>query len=639
MRFLPGCLLLAVAMVLAPARAAAPLPAASWTNLPPWRGFNLLNKFMLPWSNGPFQEADFQFLAAHGFNFVRLPIDYRTYIADGDWERFSEPALAEIDQAIAWGGRHGIHVCLNLHRIPGWTVATPPEAKSLWTDPDAQRVAARHWAMFARRSRGIANDRLSFNLLNEPPDITPAAYSNVVAMLAAAIRAEDPDRLSLCDGLQYATRPVPELIPLRVAQTTRGYTPFGLTHYRASWVSGSDTWPSPTWPGSLVNGYLYGPQKAEFRSALRIDGPFPTATKLRIRVLQVSARSRLTVKAGAVTVTNKLFTPGPGSGEWKEVIYQPQWNVYQNIYDRDYGMTIPAGAPWVTLDNTDGDWMTFAEIGLTPDGATEAVIPAGNRDWGVRQTITVAWRPEARPPVRYSAAQDAAWLWHQTLQPWLDLRARGVGVMVGEWGSHSATPHAVTLAWMRDVLNNFENAGLGWALWNLDGSFGPVNSGRADVIYETYQGRRLDRAMFDLLREYTGRREAYRRWQDRVLPPGLPEALRAPDADALGDGIVNLARYAFALPFGPPSADSLPALAGPFDDDGRPWVELRYRQSQREAGVGFRVMVSPDLAGWREATGTARTVESTPDHEIRAVRVPAEAPAGFLRIELTPPPM
>ncbi len=106
-------------VIAAQALAAQALPAASWTNLPPWRGFNLLNKFMLPWNNGPFREADFQFLAGHGFNFVRLPMDYRTYIAGGDWEQFSEPALAEIDQAVAWGGKHGVHVCLNLRRACG----------------------------------------------------------------------------------------------------------------------------------------------------------------------------------------------------------------------------------------------------------------------------------------------------------------------------------------------------------------------------------------------------------------------------------------------------------------------------------------------------------------------------------------
>lgn len=37
-----------------------PLPEAVWTNLPAWRGFDLLNKFMVTWSNGPFRELDFR---------------------------------------------------------------------------------------------------------------------------------------------------------------------------------------------------------------------------------------------------------------------------------------------------------------------------------------------------------------------------------------------------------------------------------------------------------------------------------------------------------------------------------------------------------------------------------------------------
>jgi hypothetical protein len=630
---------LLLAAVIAPhvSHGAGPLPAASWTNLPAWRGFNLLNKFMLTGLNGPFREADFQFLSAHGFNFVRLPMDYRTYIAGGDWEQFAEARLAEIDQAVAWGGQYGIHVCLNLHRIPGWTVATPAEAKSLWTDAEAQRVAARHWGLFARRYRGIPNERLSFNLLNEPPEITPAAYAQVVAQLAAAIRAEDPQRLIICDGLNYAVVPVPELIPLQVAQATRGYTPFGLTHYRASWVAGSDGWPVPSWPGSLVNGYLYGPVKAEFRAALRIEGPFPVDTALRIRVLQVSSRSRLTVKAGTTTLTNRLFVPGPGAGEWKQVIFVPEWNTYQNLYDRDYTVIIPAGSPRVTLDNTDGDWMTFSELGLTPAGGTETVIPAGNRDWGVKQSITVSWRPQATPPVAHSAAQDAAWLWRHTIQPWLDLRARGVGVMVGEWGSHSATPHAVTLAWMRDMLNNFENAGLGWALWNLEGSFGPVNSGRSGVPFETYQGRRLDRAMFDLLREYAGQRESYRRWQERTLPAGTPEALREPEADAFGDGFANYLRYAFAFPAGVTVRSHVPALVSEVAGAGP--LALRFRSSRRATGTQYRILSTTNFATWQELSEPAQTLETTAEFETRLVRITGAEPAQFLRVEVVRPPM
>jgi len=46
-----------------------------------------------------------------------------------------------------------------------------------------------------------------------------------------------------------------------------------------------------------------------------------------------------------------------------------------------------------------------------------------------------------------------------------------------------------------------KEAGWGWALWNLRGSFGIVDSGRADVQYEDFKGRKLDRKFLDLLRE------------------------------------------------------------------------------------------------------------------------------------------
>ena len=50
------------------------LPEASASKLPPWRGFNLLNKFN--GRNDPFAGRDFEWLEELGFNFVRLPMVY-----------------------------------------------------------------------------------------------------------------------------------------------------------------------------------------------------------------------------------------------------------------------------------------------------------------------------------------------------------------------------------------------------------------------------------------------------------------------------------------------------------------------------------------------------------------------------------
>ena len=54
------------------------LPEPTPKDLPRWRGFNLLEKFMAG-NPRPFREEDFDWIADLGFNFVRLPMDYRCW--------------------------------------------------------------------------------------------------------------------------------------------------------------------------------------------------------------------------------------------------------------------------------------------------------------------------------------------------------------------------------------------------------------------------------------------------------------------------------------------------------------------------------------------------------------------------------
>jgi endoglucanase len=84
-------------------------------------------------------------------------------------------------------------------------------------------------------------------------------------------------------------------------------------------------------------------------------------------------------------------------------------------------------------------------------------------------------------------------------QPLLDL---GVNVHVGEWGCYNKTPHDVVLSWMRDILSLWKEVNWGYAMWNLKGDFGIINSNRADVKYEDFKGRKLDREMLELLKEF-----------------------------------------------------------------------------------------------------------------------------------------
>lgn len=327
--------------------AAKPLAA----KLPRWRGFNLLEKFTLA-GNAPYRERDFDFLAAYGFNYVRLPLDYRIWTAENGEIR--EAPLKEIDAALAFARGRGIHLTICLHRAPGYCINPPKEPLDLWGEDDtARKLFARQWRMFAARYRGVPPDALSFNLVNEPPAATEEQYLRVATAAVEAIRAEDPDRLVIADGRGGGRDPTPLLAQLKIAQAGRGYEPFQLTHYKAGWVHGSDTWPAPTWPLQTSSGII-----------------------------------------------------------------------------------------------------------------------------------------------------DQAALWRQNIAPWQKLEAMGVGVLIGEWGAYNKTPHAVTLAWMKDCLENWKKCGWGWCLWNLRGAFGPLDSERSDVTYVDRGGNKIDAAMLELLRRY-----------------------------------------------------------------------------------------------------------------------------------------
>ncbi len=97
---------------------------------------------------------------------------------------------------------------------------------------------------------------------------------------------------------------------------------------------------------------------------------------------------------------------------------------------------------------------------------------------------------------------DKAALKAKLIDRWQPLVDKGVQIHVGEWGCYNKTPHDVTLRWMRDILSLWKEAGWGQAMWNLKGSFGVLNSERADVKYEDYKGHKLDRKMLELLKEY-----------------------------------------------------------------------------------------------------------------------------------------
>ncbi len=235
--------------------------------LPRWRGFNLLEMFTTR-STGDFLEDDFRWIVDWGFNFVRIPACYTLWIQNDDAYQLDEPMLERMDQVVRWGGQYGIHVCINFHRAPGYSVNPERiEPYNLWKEEAALDAFCFHWQTFARRYKGISSSKLSFNLVNEPARFDPNIMSRqdherVVRRTEAAIHQEDPERLIIIDGFNWANNPFPELADLPVAQSCRAYLPMGISHYQARWVGG-ENWPEPHWPGNQPDGIYWNRQKLE----------------------------------------------------------------------------------------------------------------------------------------------------------------------------------------------------------------------------------------------------------------------------------------------------------------------------------------------------------------------------------------
>ena len=128
-----------------------------------------------------------------------------------------EPVLKEIDQAVEFGRKHNVHVQINFHGPRDSPSPNPRSRSRSRTIPRFWR-SAHHWATFAAQYQGIPNNRISFNLFNEPGDtVKPEDYRRVVERVARAIREHDPERLIVCDGRDLATKPPTELLGLNVA--------------------------------------------------------------------------------------------------------------------------------------------------------------------------------------------------------------------------------------------------------------------------------------------------------------------------------------------------------------------------------------------------------------------------------------
>lgn len=224
------------------------------------------------YKNMAVSELDLKWIRDWGFDYVRLPFSYWMFV-ESDWRqtgkmnpddvrKLDQKALSRLDKAVEDCVKHGLHVTVNMHRAPGYCInGWDREPYNLFKDREAEEAFEFFWDMLARRYRGYRSQDVSFNLVNEAPNIgskmSKEDYRRVMTRARHAIHAISPDRTIIIDGTGVGRDVVYNMLNENVAQAFHAYDPFRLTHYRASWVD-SEGWPVPAYPypdpdGSLVD--------------------------------------------------------------------------------------------------------------------------------------------------------------------------------------------------------------------------------------------------------------------------------------------------------------------------------------------------------------------------------------------------
>jgi endoglucanase len=293
---------------------------------PSWYGFNLLEYFStdpdwmkyFPYKDdGLFPEDDFRWIRDWGFNWVRLPMDYRFWTGP-DLFTIDEKKVEPIDRAVRLGEKYGVHVNICLHRAPGECILDTldesltgihiiKEETSVYDDPKTLDAFVHQWAYFAQRYKGIPSERLSFNLVNEPLAVpTPAEqkelehmkpedranseierrharnYSRVAKAAVDGIRKQDPERWIVTDGYPGGGAPIPALIETGILQSCHTYNPVELTHYQCEWARGfvSSSTPLPTWPLKNSSGKVICDQQ----TLVKIFQPWGELAQKSVRI-------------------------------------------------------------------------------------------------------------------------------------------------------------------------------------------------------------------------------------------------------------------------------------------------------------------------------------------------------------------
>lgn len=444
---------------------AAKLPEASEKSLPDWHGCTIAMRSWagVNYAGMYYEEEEIAVLSEQGFNFVRVPLQSWQFFKGEDFSQVNPQALLNLNQLIEWCAEYGIHICIDLHDMPGFYTGGDDAAIDLFENEDRQQLFVDFWTFFATYYEDVPTNLLSFNLLNEPHasgELDSTVYANVMRPAIAAIRDVNSNRIIFADMIDFINgTPVYELVDTGVAQAWHPY-----------FLDATAT----AWPANFINGFIH-----RENGTLTLNGNFPANTSLQFVITSFHAMGELAVLANGVEVST-LALGGEAIGEngCINIGEEGTGGEYRDYEGVMLEVKLPTAASQIKLELSDSWWYRINSISIDTTNRTYTLFAnegfVDSDDIPVLEFHDDGTIAAQNENLIYSANAESLIKKYQALAQFRD--ETGIQVMAQEFGFKYTVPQAATLAATEDFLRAMEQLKLPWCCWCED--FAPLMDGR-----------------------------------------------------------------------------------------------------------------------------------------------------------------
>ncbi|MDZ7399114.1 MAG: DUF5060 domain-containing protein [candidate division KSB1 bacterium] len=106
-----------------------------------------------------------------------------------------------------------------------------------------------------------------------------------------------------------------------------------------------------------IPAYLFGSSKPDMKQPIDFKITYKANGKFTVHVDEVSDFGLLKIYLDGKLALEQPLPLGPGEGQWERSEWKPEINMFQGVYDKPYGIEVPAGLHTIRVDNDGRDWI------------------------------------------------------------------------------------------------------------------------------------------------------------------------------------------------------------------------------------------------------------------------------------------